>query len=79
MWEEMERSPALAAPGSNNFGGLIASTTNASIGSKQRKVQPLSEEDENDLCERYRPLAFKIERAAIETRGSTATICEPQA
>ena len=60
MWEGMERSPALAAPGSNDFGGLIASTTNKEIGANNRKLQALSEEDANDLCERYRPLAYKI-------------------
>jgi hypothetical protein len=58
MWEE--RSPALGAPGSNNYCGLIASSTSQSIGAKGPKLQALSEDDANDLCERYRPLAFSI-------------------
>ena len=60
MWEEMERSPALAAPGSNHYGGLIASSTSQSIGAKATKLQALSDEDANDLCLSYRPLAFSI-------------------
>jgi RNA polymerase sigma factor (sigma-70 family) len=60
MWEEMERSPALAALGSNNYAGLIVSSNSQSIGTTANKVQALSVDDANDLCERYRPLAFKI-------------------
>jgi RNA polymerase sigma factor (sigma-70 family) len=60
MCGETERSPALAAPGSNNYTGLIASSTTETIGAKASKVQGLSDDDANDLCERYKPLAFKI-------------------
>ena len=59
MWGEVERSPVLAAPGSNDYSGLIASTTNAKSGSEASDFQGLSNEDANDLCERYLPLAFK--------------------
>ena len=60
MWEEIERSPALAAPGSNNNAGLLANSTVEKIGSEGGKVQVLSDDDANDLCERYKLLAFKI-------------------
>ena len=61
MWEgEMRRSPAAGAPGSNTYTGLIASSTNKEIGANSQKLQALSDEDANDLCERYRPLAYKI-------------------
>ena len=58
MWEERERSPALAAPGSNDFGGLIASSTTKEDGANDDELQATSKA--NDLCERYRPLALKI-------------------
>jgi RNA polymerase sigma factor (sigma-70 family) len=60
MWEQMERSPVLAAPGSNNFTGLIANSTARVIGTDGSKLQVLSDEDANDLCERYMPLVRKI-------------------
>ena len=60
MCREMERSPALAAPGSNDFTGLIASTTVQTVGAKADKVQAPCLEETNDLCERYRLLAFRI-------------------
>ena len=60
MWEEMERSPALAAPGSNNYTGLIASSTNQSIGAKASNHQALSEKEEADLCKKYRPLVLSL-------------------
>src|SRR4029077_19145554 len=61
MWEgAMERNPALGAPGSNTYTGLIASSTNAISGSNPGKAQALSIEDVADLCVRYRPLAFSI-------------------
>ncbi len=56
MWREMERSPVLAAPGSNNYSGLIASSTSAKSGSEACEFQG----DTNDLCERYMPLAYKL-------------------
>jgi DNA-directed RNA polymerase sigma subunit (sigma70/sigma32) len=64
MWEETERSPALAAPGSNNFAGLIASSTNASIGSKQGKVQggQLSGKERDRLANELLPLVDEIAR-----------------
>jgi RNA polymerase sigma factor (sigma-70 family) len=60
MWGETERSPALAAPGSNNFAGLIASSTISKIGSTDEKFQGPLDEEANDLCKRYLPLAYKI-------------------
>ena len=61
MWEgEMGGNPALGAPGSNTYTGLIASSTNRESGSNGPKLQALSDEDANDLCERYQPLAYKI-------------------
>jgi RNA polymerase sigma factor (sigma-70 family) len=60
MWERAERSPALPAPGSNNYSGLIASSTIKNDGSEAYNFQGLSDEDANDLCERYLPLAYKI-------------------
>jgi len=62
MWEETQRSPALAAPGSNNFVGLIASSTNKNIGERDVEIQGLSEREAHGLCEKYRPLARKIAR-----------------
>jgi RNA polymerase sigma factor (sigma-70 family) len=60
MWEEMERSPALAAPGSNNYSGLIATSTSESLGANAHKVQVLSDEDAANFSLSYRPLAFAI-------------------
>ena len=50
----------MGAPSSNTHTGLIASSTNKEIGANNRKLQALTDEDANDLCERYRPLACKI-------------------
>lgn len=58
MWGEVEGSPVFT-PGSNDYCGLIASTTNANSGSEVPSFQGLSDEDANDLCKRYLPLAFK--------------------
>ena len=55
MWEEIERSPALAAPGSNNFGGLIASSTTKEDGANDDELQVA-----NDLCEKYKPLVLNL-------------------
>jgi RNA polymerase sigma factor (sigma-70 family) len=60
MWGEMERSPALAAPGSNDYSGLIASSTSRSIGANADKVQGLTEKEESDLCQQYRPLILSL-------------------
>ena len=39
MWEgEMGRNPALGAPGSNTYAGLIASSTNKEIGSNSAET-----------------------------------------
>jgi RNA polymerase sigma factor (sigma-70 family) len=60
MYEhEGGRNPVWGAPGSNNFAGLIASSTNAKSGSEPQNFQGLSDEDANDLCKRYLPLAYK--------------------
>jgi RNA polymerase sigma factor (sigma-70 family) len=59
MGEQMERSPALAAPGSKNCSGLIASSTITTRGREAGKVQVLSDKEANELCERYLPLAHK--------------------
>jgi RNA polymerase sigma factor (sigma-70 family) len=68
MWERRERSPVLAAPGSNSYAGLIAGSTNAKSGSGASNFQGLSNEDANDLCKRYLPLANKI-AGQYEDRG----------
>jgi RNA polymerase sigma factor (sigma-70 family) len=57
MWGDIEQSPVLAAPSFNNFIGLAANSTNPKIGEKDGKVQG---DEANDLCERYRKLAYKI-------------------
>jgi hypothetical protein len=59
MGEQMERSPVLAAPGSNDIGGLIASATYEKGGSEVCNFQGLSDEATN-LCEGYLPLAYKM-------------------
>jgi RNA polymerase sigma factor (sigma-70 family) len=59
MWEEQERrNPVLAAPGSNDYSGLIASSTTRTSGREVGKLQVLSDKEANDLCERYLPLAY---------------------
>ena len=60
MWEEIERSPVLATPGSNTYAGLIASSTNQSFGAKVGNRQVLSEKEEADLCKKYRPLVLSL-------------------
>ena len=61
MWEgERGRNPALGAPGSNTYTGLIASSTIAISGANSGKAQALYDEDADDLCLRYRPLALSI-------------------
>jgi RNA polymerase primary sigma factor len=62
MWEDTGRSPAFAAPGSNNFVGLIASSTNRDIGETANEFQGVSDRKAHGLCEKYRPLARKIAR-----------------
>jgi DNA-directed RNA polymerase specialized sigma subunit len=58
MWEEMKRSPALAAPGSNDFAGLIASSTAQRIGREGDRFQGLSEKEADRLCKDYKPLVL---------------------
>ena len=55
VWGEI-RSPVLAAPSSANYRGLIASTTNQSIGAKVGKLQELPERELNKLCKEHEPL-----------------------
>jgi DNA-directed RNA polymerase specialized sigma subunit len=57
--EEME-NPALGAPGSNNYSGLIATSTSESLGANALKVQVLSDDDAANFALSYRPLAFAI-------------------
>lgn len=60
MWKETERSPALAAPGSNTFVGPIVSSTISNNGSTDEIFQGLSDKETNHLCEMYLPLAYKV-------------------
>jgi RNA polymerase sigma factor (sigma-70 family) len=60
MWEETERSPVLAAPGSNNYSGLIASSTSNKGRSDACEFQGLSEKEANDLCLQFDRLVCKI-------------------
>jgi len=60
MWEGRERSPVLAAPGSNSYAGLIAGSTNAKSGSDDEEFQgPFNP---HALCANYERLAYKIAR-----------------
>ena len=59
MGEQMERSPVLAAPGSKDIGGLLASSTTRASGREAEKIQVLSDEEANELCEKHLPLAYK--------------------
>jgi RNA polymerase sigma factor (sigma-70 family) len=59
MYEhEGGRNPVLGAPGSNNFAGLIASSTNQTIGTKGSNHQGLSEKEAEALCREYKPLVL---------------------
>ena len=49
MWEGEMRNPALGAPSSNSYTGLIASSTNKEIGANSRKLQALTDEDASPL------------------------------
>src|SRR5215475_15627212 len=61
MWVvEMQGSPVLAAPGSKNNCGLIASATIRNGGREECNFQGLSDDERNDLCKRYLPLACKM-------------------
>jgi RNA polymerase sigma factor (sigma-70 family) len=60
MWEQTERSPALAAPGSSNFVRLIASTSSETSGATDENFQGLSDKEANNLCAQYSDLAKSI-------------------
>src|SRR6476620_7714744 len=69
MWEGgIGKNPVLGAPGSKDYSGLIAGSTNAKSGSEAIDFQGLSNKEANDLCERYLPLAYKI-AGQYEDRG----------
>jgi len=58
MWGEVKGSPVFAAPGSNDYCGLIASTTNANSGSEGDEFQgPFNP---HALCKSWELLAYKI-------------------
>jgi len=57
MWGEVEKSPVFAAPGSSDYCGLIASTTNANSGSEDDEFQgPFNP---HALCKSWELLAAK--------------------
>ena len=58
----------LAAPGSNDFGGLrqVDQSVNPS---KSEQSQALSEADAKDLCERYRRCSLQALRATTAVRA----------
>ena len=53
--------------------GLIAGSTNAKSGSEASNFQGLSNEDANDLCERYLPLAIQ-DRRPIPRQGHRSSM-----
>jgi RNA polymerase sigma factor (sigma-70 family) len=55
-------NPVLGAPGSNNYGGLLASSTINKGRSDVCKFQGLSNKHANDLCLQHKPLVYKIAR-----------------
>jgi len=61
MWEQQGgRNPVLAAPGSNDYSGLIASSTNNKGRSKPHEFQGLPEKEANDFCLQFDRLVCKI-------------------
>src|SRR5262245_46020795 len=74
MQEETERNPVLAAPGSKDIGGLIASSTTETNRADSEKFQGLSDEEANALCKQDEnlKLAYGIARQywgkGIETK-----------
>jgi RNA polymerase sigma factor (sigma-70 family) len=60
MCNDKMENPALGAPGSNNYSGLIATSTSQSLGASAHKVQVLSDEEAAKFSLSYRPLAFAI-------------------
>jgi RNA polymerase sigma factor (sigma-70 family) len=75
MWEQEGRNPVLGAPGSNNYSGLIASSTIEDSGAKHETFQSLSEKEANDLCVQYGDLAKSI---AWDYRGKGIDLKELQ-
>jgi DNA-directed RNA polymerase specialized sigma subunit len=60
MWGETERSPALAAPGSNNYGN-VGRSTGPTDGKPPKKKQVLSDA-QFELVRDYLPLAYSLTR-----------------
>ena len=59
MYEPEEGwNPVLAAPGSNTYIGLLASSTHQTIGAKASNHQGLSEKEKEALCREYKPLVL---------------------
>ena len=61
MWGEMERSPALAAPGSNNYCNVANRSTGHIDGKTAKKNQALSDA-QFELVKNYLPLAYSLTR-----------------
>ena len=59
MWEEMERSRVLGAPGFNNYDGLAPIDRRENRFRGEKSSSPFRE-NANDLCKRSQPLAFSI-------------------
>jgi DNA-binding CsgD family transcriptional regulator len=60
MWKPQGGwNPALGAPGPNNYTGLLASSTINNGGSQVCDFQGISDDEANNLCKRYLPLAYK--------------------
>ena len=76
MWGEREGSPVFAAPGSNDYCGLVASTTNEASRANGGNFQGLSDKEANDLCDEYELLAYKI---AKQYRGKGIKLDELKA
>jgi RNA polymerase sigma factor (sigma-70 family) len=61
MYEhEGGRNPVLGAPGSNNYSGLIASSTTETSREHGTKFQQLTEKEANALCEKHIKHAYNI-------------------
>jgi len=61
----------LAAPGSNNYSGLIASSTSNKGRSDACEFQGLSEKEANDLCLQFDRLVCKIAHDTEESVSSS--------
>jgi RNA polymerase sigma factor (sigma-70 family) len=58
--QEVGRNPVFAAPGSNDYRGLIASSTNNKGRSKAHEFQGLPEKEANDFCLQFDRLVCKM-------------------